>query len=82
MAGDSSGYTHRMTQTVGPKGQVVIPKAIRERFGLRPGDKVVVTSDERGALVQPAASRRPLKGSLAGLRLVEALEADHRTERR
>jgi AbrB family looped-hinge helix DNA binding protein len=71
-----------MTQTLGPKGQVVIPKAIRDRFGLRPGDRVVVTSDERGALVQPAASQTTLKGRLAGLRLVDELEADHRNEPR
>ena len=71
-----------MTQKVGPKGQVVIPKAIRDRFGLRPGDKVVVTCDERGALVQPAAHGASLKGRLAGLRLVEALEADRSVEPR
>ncbi len=71
-----------MAQKVGPKGQVVIPKAIRDRFGLRPGDEVVVTSDDRGALVQPVAHNAPLKGRLAGLRLVEALEADRRAESR
>jgi AbrB family looped-hinge helix DNA binding protein len=71
-----------MTQKVGPKGQVVIPKAIRDRLGLRPGDAVVVTSDDRGALVQPATNRAPLKGRLAGLALVEALEADRLSEPR
>lgn len=69
-----------MTRRVGPKGQVVIPKAIRDRFGLRPGDEVVVTFDDRGALVQAAAHRAPLKGRLTGLRLTEALEADRRVE--
>lgn len=30
-----------MTHKVGVKGQVVIPKAIRERIGIQPGDEVV-----------------------------------------
>ncbi|MGE4426514.1 MAG: AbrB/MazE/SpoVT family DNA-binding domain-containing protein [Solirubrobacteraceae bacterium] len=31
-----------MTVRVGPKGQVVVPKAIRDRVGIAPGDDVVV----------------------------------------
>lgn len=34
-------------KTLGPKGQVVIPKRIRARLGLREGSKVVF--EERGA---------------------------------
>jgi len=71
-----------MTQRVGPKGQVVIPKPIRDRFGLRAGDEVVVTFDDRGALVQAAAHLAPLKGRLTGLHLIAALEADRRVEPR
>ena len=36
-------YSFGMTVRVGPKGQVVIPKDIRERVGLHPGDKVDVS---------------------------------------
>jgi AbrB family looped-hinge helix DNA binding protein len=31
-----------MTYRVGPKGQVVIPKAIRDDLGIKPGDEVDV----------------------------------------
>jgi AbrB family looped-hinge helix DNA binding protein len=34
-----------MTHKVGIKGQVVIPKAIRERIGILPGDEVTFDSD-------------------------------------
>jgi AbrB family looped-hinge helix DNA binding protein len=35
-----------MTHKVGIKGQVVIPKAIRDRIGIRPGDEVAFDSDD------------------------------------
>ena len=40
--------------TIGEKGQIVIPKATREMFGLEPGDTIVLLADKkRGiALVQ------------------------------
>jgi AbrB family looped-hinge helix DNA binding protein len=42
------------TVTLGEKGQIVIPKAAREMFGLEPGDTIVLLADKkRGiALVQ------------------------------
>ena len=36
-----------VVMTVGPKGQVVIPKAFRDEFGLYPGAEVVVSSENR-----------------------------------
>lgn len=42
------------TVTIGEKGQIVIPKAAREMFGLEPGDTIVLLAEKkRGiALVQ------------------------------
>jgi AbrB family looped-hinge helix DNA binding protein len=71
-----------MTYRVGPKGQVVIPKELRERLGIRPGDEVEFALDEDSASVRVEPVRDPptLRGSLAGLGLVAELEADHRSE--
>lgn len=78
----AEGYTPGMTHRVGPKGQVVIPKPLREELGLRPGDEVVFTVDDRGVRVEPARSGRQLRGSLGGHDLVGALEASRRAEPR
>ena len=40
--------------TLGDRGQIVIPKAARERFGLQAGDRLIVASDETGIALLPA----------------------------
>jgi len=73
-------YSLDMTQKVGPKGQVVIPKPIRDQLGFGPGDEVIVTITENGALIQPLASTRSLKGVFAGSKMLKALEQERRDE--
>ena len=73
-------YTGSMTSKVGPKGQVVIPKAMRERVGLRPGDEVTFELEGRGVRVEPASSGAPLRGRLQDHDLVGMLEADRLAE--
>ena len=34
---------------VGPKGQIVIPAEVREMFGIRPGDTLLLLADGRSA---------------------------------
>ena len=70
-----------MTHRVGPKGQVVIPKQIRERLGIAPGDEVDFIFDDGEVRVRPRRTERSLRGTLAGLGLIDELEADHRLER-
>ena len=39
---------------VGPKGQVVIPKELRNRYGIRPGLEVEQFDTGKGILIKPA----------------------------
>ena len=41
------------TVTVGERGQIVIPKAARDKFGFKSGDRLVVVSDEVGIALLP-----------------------------
>ena len=42
------------TVTLGERGQLVIPKAARDKFGLKAGDRIIVVSDEQGIALLPA----------------------------
>ena len=42
------------TVTIGERGQIVIPKAVRDKFELNGGDRLVVFSDEQGIALLPA----------------------------
>lgn len=55
-----------MAYTVGPKGQVVIAKEIRDRLGVHPGWTVVqrVADDHVELYFVPPEHTRSLKGSL------------------
>jgi AbrB family looped-hinge helix DNA binding protein len=70
-----------MTYRVGPKGQVVIPKAIRDRLGIGPGDEVEFTLEDDAVRVELRRERSSFRGQFAGLDLTAALKADHRAER-
>ena len=69
-----------MTHRVGPKGQVVIPKNLREALGLVPGDEVDFSLDGYTVRVERVGAPDRLMGSCAGLDLVGALEAERARE--
>ena len=52
------------TTRVTDKGQTTIPKALREKYGIEPGDEVVWTEDEDGIHVV-RADRTDGRGMLA-----------------
>lgn len=65
--------------TVSPKYQVVIPKAVRERAHIIPGEKLQVLSfDDRIELVRSRPMRK-MRGFLHGLDSTFVREKDDRT---
>lgn len=60
----------------------VIPKPLRDQLGIEPGDEVVFWMEDDHVAVRPAALSVPLRGRFAGLRLVDALEAERQADRR
>lgn len=55
------------TVTISPKFQVVIPKDVRERMKLRPGQKVAVFEFENRIEFVPVRSMKSMRGYLAGM---------------
>lgn len=43
----------RIKMRIGPKGQIVIPKIIREALGIQPGDEIVMEVREKELLMKP-----------------------------
>jgi len=55
------------TVTVSPKYQVVIPRSVRERAGIRPGERLqVICFDDRIEMI-PVRPMRTARGFLKGL---------------
>jgi len=71
-----------MTHRVGPKGQVVIPKKLRERVGIEPGDEVTFDDDGESVRVIPLRPNETLRGRFTGSGMTKRLEADRRAEPR
>jgi len=71
-----------MTYRVGPKGQVVIPKELRDELGIEPGDEVTFWRHGDHVALRPAGHGRPLRGRFRGSRLVDILIAERAADGR
>lgn len=70
-----------MTHRVGPKGQVVIPKALRDALGIEPGDEVSFWRHEDHVALRRAGPQRPLRGRFRGSTLTQELERARAADR-
>jgi AbrB family looped-hinge helix DNA binding protein len=80
---NNMNYMHRHMDmvTLGERGQVVIPAAVREQLGLKPGDKLMVFTkhEEVICLIAASSMRRladTLNRQLAEIEKDEAQEED------
>jgi AbrB family looped-hinge helix DNA binding protein len=73
-----------MTQRVGTKGQVVIPKHLRDELGLQPGAEVEFERDGETVrmMAAGAAATQGLRGRYSASGLAAALHADREREPR
>lgn len=64
------------TVTVSPKFQVVIPQSIREKLGMKPGQKVQMIPYENRIEIIPVKPIQEARGFLKGLDTTIARESD------
>lgn len=70
--------------TVSGKGQVVIPKAIRDALALRPGTRLLVSVDDGKILLRPVTDRpeEGLYGKYKNAALLAELQEERLREKR
>lgn len=71
------------TVSFSAKGQLVIPRWLRNEFGIEEGTKAAVTATPEGILLKPITRGyiRSLRGSLKGKGVMKALLDDRKRER-
>jgi antitoxin PrlF len=71
-----------MTQRVGAKGQVVIPKELREQAGLGPGADVDFEAVDDGVVIRKVAGSSSLRGRFSKSGMASRLLEDRLKEPR
>ncbi|MCD9625185.1 AbrB/MazE/SpoVT family DNA-binding domain-containing protein [Rhabdothermincola salaria] len=70
-----------MTHRVGPKGQVVIPKELRDEMGIEPGDEVSFWRHDDHVALRRAGRPANLRGRFLASELTNELERERRADR-
>jgi AbrB family looped-hinge helix DNA binding protein len=65
------------------KGQIVIPRALREEYAIEEGTRAYVEATSEGILIKPITKKfiRSLRGSLKGTGVMKAMMEDRKRER-
>jgi AbrB family looped-hinge helix DNA binding protein len=71
-----------MTTRIGAKGQVVIPKAVREQAQLHPGDEVEIAFADERIVISARRGAASLGGRFAKSGMAKRLLEDRRQEPR
>ena len=69
-----------MTRRVGSKGEVVIPKQLRDGLGIEPGKDVLFRRDDDHMSLPQAHPRPPLRGRFQGAGLSETFATERRAD--
>ncbi len=57
------------TVKIGEKGQIVIPKEVREMFGIKAGDSLILMADKgQGIAIQPFSYAEAFWNAICGVR--------------
>ena len=64
------------------KGQIVIPAALRQKYGIKKGTKIFITDNGDSIILKPVTEQylRNLQGSLKGKGALEALMVGRRED--
>lgn len=62
------------------KGQVTIPKAVRERLGLRPGDEIEFVEDNGGVRLKKRVTGSPFAGYRGYFKHMKGIDPDRLVE--
>lgn len=63
-----------MRRTISEKGQITVPKPLRDRLGIRPGDRLEFTEDRGGFVVRKATDGDPVQAVYGILNLDQSTD--------
>jgi AbrB family looped-hinge helix DNA binding protein len=65
------------------KGQIVIPAALRRKYGIKKGTKIIITDNGESIILKPLTEQylKNLQGSLKGKGALKALLEERRKDR-
>lgn len=73
----------KLRRKIGQKGQIVIPKVVRESIGIKPGDEIVMEVREKEVVIKPGIDPEEFVEnfcSVAGKKLTKKVDLERLLE--